>query len=91
MNRNALLPTNARPTPLATRPKKPGSAPEDDAEVRSVPFLERPLVLARNGITSGSPPPPPPCCFARRFRPSAPAPEAAPAFFCKWGGRCSSR
>ncbi len=51
MKRKTGVPTNARPTPLAARPKKPVSS-ED--EVRSAPFLKRPLVLARKGITSGS-------------------------------------
>ena len=78
MNRNALLPTNARPTPLATRPKKPGSAPEDDAEVRSVPFLKRPLVLARNGITSGSPPRPRPAASPAASAPARPRPRPSP-------------
>jgi hypothetical protein len=83
MKRNALLLTNARPTPLAARPKKPVSS-EDD--VRSAPFLcRRPLVLARKGITSGSSlssssaAAAAAACARRFFRPSAAAPAPAPA------------
>lgn len=52
-NLKALVLTTARPIPLAARPRKPVSS---DADVRSSPLLvRRPLVLARKGITSGSP------------------------------------